>query len=77
MQDNRSAILLEKDGKKSSSQRTRAININFFYIMDQIEKGYVRIEYCCTDNMIVDYFTKPLQGGLFNKFKHQVMGKNG
>lgn len=31
-QDNKSIILLEENGKKSLSQRTRAINIQYFYI---------------------------------------------
>jgi hypothetical protein len=30
-QDNKSAILLEKNGKKSSGSRTRALNILFFF----------------------------------------------
>ena len=30
-QDNQSAILLEVNGKRSSSNRTRALNIRYFY----------------------------------------------
>jgi hypothetical protein len=74
-QDNKSAILLEKNGKKSSSKRTRALNIRYFFITDQIEKGILEVEYCPTGEMVADFFTKPLQGKLFEKFKTQIMGK--
>jgi hypothetical protein len=45
-QDNKSAILLETNGKRSSSKRTRAINIRYFFIADQVEKGNVEIVHC-------------------------------
>jgi hypothetical protein len=38
-QDNKSAILLETNGKKSSGKQTRALNICYFFITDQVEKG--------------------------------------
>ena len=43
-QDNKSTILLENNGKRSSSQRTRAFNIRYFFLTDQIEKGNMRVE---------------------------------
>ena len=73
-QDNKSAILLEKNGKRSSGKRTRAINIRYFFVTDQIEKGLVSVEYCPTGEMIADYLTKPLQGKLFEKFRNLIMG---
>ncbi len=73
-QDNKSAILLEKNGKRSSSKRTRAINIRYFFITDQVEKGTLKVEYCPTGDMVGDYFTKPLQGDVFRKFKAAIMG---
>jgi hypothetical protein len=73
-QDNKSAILLEKNGKRSSSKRTRAINIRYFFITDQVEKGNMEVVYCPTGDMIADFMTKPLQGQLFLKFKKMIMG---
>jgi hypothetical protein len=61
-QDNKSAILLETNGKRSSSKRTRAINIRYFFIADQVDKGNIEIKYCPTNQMIGDFFTKSLQG---------------
>jgi len=43
-QDNKSAILLETNGKRSSSKRTRAINIRYFFITDQVEKENIEIK---------------------------------
>ena len=73
-QDNRSAILLEKNGKRSSSKRTRALNIRYFSLTDQVNKGNLKIEYCPTEDMVADYMTKTLQGKLFLKFKKLIMG---
>ena len=38
-QDNKSAILLEKNGKKSSGRRTRHINVRYFFIADRVKRG--------------------------------------
>ena len=37
LQDNKSAMLLEENGKQSSSKRTRHINIRYFFITDYSE----------------------------------------
>ena len=73
-QDNLSAILLEKNGKKSSSKRTRAINIRYFHLADQVAKGDVEIEYESTKDMWGDYMSKPSQGQPFKGFKKLLMG---
>lgn len=73
-QDNKSAILLEKNGKRSSSKRTRALNIRYFFLTDQVEQGNLTIEYCPTGDMVADFMTKPLQGQQFKKFKKLIMG---
>ena len=73
-QDNKSTILLENNGKRSSGKRTRAFNIRYFFLTDQIEKGNLSVEYCSTTEMIADYMSKPLQGKLFQKFKKLIMG---
>ena len=73
-QDNKSTILLENNGKLSSTKRTRAIDIRYFFLTDQIQKGNLSVEYCPTKLMIGDYMTKPLQGELFQKFKKMIMG---
>ena len=73
-QDNKSAIFLETNGKKSSGKRTRALNIRNFFLTDQVEKGNVTIVYCPTDDMVGDFHTKPLQGEKFRKFRNIILG---
>jgi hypothetical protein len=73
-QDNKSAILLETNGKKSSTKRTRALNIRYFFMADQVEKGNVQIQYCPTDEMTANYMTNPLSGKKFRKFRSNIMG---
>ncbi|CAJ1945847.1 unnamed protein product [Cylindrotheca closterium] len=73
-QDNKSAILLEENGRKCAGKRSRAINICYFFITDQFEKGNVKVEYCPTDDMIADFMTKPLQGEKFRKFRDLILG---
>ena len=33
-----------------------------------------KLVYCPTEQMLADFFTKPLQGNLFKKFRRVVMG---
>jgi hypothetical protein len=73
-QDNKSAILLEKNGKALSSKRTKHINIRYFFITDRVKTGDVSLVWCPTGDMIGDFMTKPLQGALFWKFRDQIMG---
>ena len=72
-QDNKSAILLEINGKESSSKRTRHINIRFYFIKDCNDKGFLSIQYCPTDDMPGDYPSKPLQGQKFRKHRGWIM----
>jgi hypothetical protein len=72
-QDNQSAMLLEKNGKKSSGKRTRHINIRYFFVADRVQAKEVSIDYCPTGDMTGDFFTKPLQGSKFRKFRDQIM----
>jgi hypothetical protein len=72
-QDNKSAILLETNGKRSSSKRTKHINIRYFFITDRIQNQELNIEYCPTGSMIADFFTKPLQGKKFLEFCSVIM----
>ena len=73
-QDNKSTILLLNKGKSSSGKRTRAINIRYFFLHDQQEKGNLTVKYCPTGEMIGDFMTKPKQGRDFKRFRNDVMG---
>jgi hypothetical protein len=73
-QDNKSAIMLAHKGR-STSNRTRHIAIRYYFVKDRIDKGDVEIVYTNTEEMLADYFTKPLQGELFVKLRDLIMGK--
>ena len=72
-QDNKSTILLLNNGKGSSTKCTRHLNIRYFFLSDKIAKNELQIQYCPTDDMLADYFSKPLQGIKFRKFRKQIM----
>ena len=76
-QDNRSAILLETKGKVASTKRTRHINIRYFHVLDLVEHNRLKIEYAGTQDMVADFFTKPLQGTAFSRFKSIILGQRG
>ena len=38
--------------------------------------GEVKIEHCPTKDMVGDFFTKPLQGAQFIKFRNEIMNVN-
>ena len=67
---------MAENGKRSSGKRTCVLNIRYFYITDQIERGNVEIRYCLTDEMTGDYMSKGLQGFKFKKFRDRIMGFN-
>ena len=73
-QDNQSAIKMEKNGKESCTGNSRHIDIRYFFVKDRVKKKEVEIVYCPTEQMLADYFTKPLQGSLFIKFRRVIMG---
>ncbi len=73
-QDNKSAILLETNGQKSAGKRSRALNVRYFFITDQVQRGNVSIEYCPTGDMVGDFMTKPLQGAKYQQFVNEIMG---
>ena len=72
-QDNMSAMQLEKNGKASSGQRTRHINIRYFFVTDRVNKNEVEMVYCPTGEMMADLLTKPLQGSQFKKFRDAIL----
>ena len=73
-QDNQSAMKMERNGRESCTGNSRHIDIRYFFVKDRVAKGEVEIIYCPTEQMLADYFTKPLQGSLFNKFRRVIMG---
>lgn len=72
-QDNKSSMLLETNGRDSSSKRTKHINTRYYFVKDRIDSGEVCLEWCPTAEMVADFFTKPLQGSVFIRFRNYIM----
>jgi hypothetical protein len=73
-QDNMSAILLETNGRASSSKRTKRIKVKYHLIKDKVNRGEITIEHCPAEQMWTDINTKPKQGAVFRAFRGYVMG---
>ena len=50
------------------------MNNRYFWIKDRVKSEGITIQYCPTEKMIADFFTKPLQGSLFRKFRDVILG---
>jgi KUP system potassium uptake protein len=73
-QDNQSAIRLEKNGRASCGQKSQHINIRYFFMQDRFESEGISVVYCPTNEMLANFFTKPLQGSIFRKFRAVLLG---
>ena len=71
-QDNMSTIALLEKGKPSSN-RTKHVNIRYFWINDRINNGDIKIKYKKTEDMVADILTKPLQGEKFRFFRDKLL----
>ena len=60
-QDNQSTIALVNNGM-SKNDRTRHINVRYFWTKERIDIGEIEVKYLPTEDMIADILTKPLQG---------------
>ena len=66
-QDNKSTIIPTKNGCGYSSKRTRHINVSYLFIKDRFKYKEASIDYCPTNKMISNFFSKQLQGSKFIK----------
>jgi len=73
-QDNKSAILMEMNGRNSCTGSSRHFNIRYFWIKGRVDNKEVKVEYLPTHIMLADYFTKPLQGSRFRMLRKFIMG---
>ena len=72
-QDNKSTMLLEKNGRKSAGKRSRHLDIRYFFATDLHERKEVDYKFCPTDAMTADYMSKSLHGKKFHKFRKEIM----
>ena len=72
-QDNKSTMLMERNGRASSTKRTKHIHARYFFIKDKIDSGEIEVLYCPTKEMRADVNTKPLQGSPFRTMRGHLM----
>jgi len=58
-QDNKSTILLDENGKSSSSRHTQHSDIRYFFVTDKIKKGDVKVAFCPTHYMLPNLYRVP------------------
>ena len=63
----------EENGRKSCGPNSRHIDIRYFFIKDRIDLENIDVQHCPTEQMLADFFTKPLQGSLFRKFRDVII----
>ena len=76
MQDNKSAMILQKNWPYSTRKGSQHINIKYFFATDKIKNKEIKMIHCPTEEMIADYNSKPLQGKLFYDNRNRLMGLN-
>ena len=47
-QDSTSSILLERNGRSSSTKHTKHMNIRYFYVTEKIKKKAIHVTHCPT-----------------------------
>ena len=75
-QDNMSVLSLGKTGRHPG-QRTKHLNIRYFFVFDRVAKNEIILEYLPTKSMIADLMTKPVNGALFIKLVGLLFGDRG
>ena len=73
LQDNQSCMALIARGR-SGAERTRHIQIRYFWVKERVDKGEVKIEYLRSEDMYANVLTKPLQGAQFQRERECLTG---
>jgi len=72
-EDNRSTMMLMKNGRLSSGKRTKHLDIRYFFVKDLLDRDIITMAHCLSENMIADFFTKPIQGKRFQYLRKLIL----
>ena len=53
-------------------QRTKHIDVRYHLVRDYIERNLLEVEYCETNNMLADFFTKALPKAKFQQLRNKI-----
>ena len=70
MQDNQSTMAIATNPE--AHERTKHIDIRHHFVRDTIESGAIELQYCPTQDMIADIFTKALDKGRFEELRTKL-----
>ena len=72
-QDNKSVLSVMYTGR-TTKQRTKHLNVRYFFVRDSIQKMELKLEYLPTKLMIADLMTKPVVGKLLVSLRNAMLG---
>ena len=72
-QDNQSCMALVERGR-SGAERTRHIQIRYFWVKERVDTGEVLVVYLRSEDMYANVLTKPLQGSQFRRERDGLTG---
>ena len=72
-QDNMSCMALIARGR-SAAERTRHIDIRYFWVKERVDQGEARVVHLGTKSMYANVLTKPLQGSQFKEERKGLTG---
>ena len=70
MEDNQGAIAMTKN--PVGHARTKHIDIKYHYVRECVDKGHIDLQYCPSEDMLADIFTKPVPRQKFEKFRSEI-----
>jgi hypothetical protein len=73
LEDNMPTINMMRNGR-SMSDRTRHVDVKYFFVKQYIQNGKIVLKHCPTADMVADILTKPLQGYHFERLRDLLLG---
>jgi hypothetical protein len=73
-QDNMSAMRMERNGRSSAGQKSRHINIRYFFIKDRIASGEINLVHCPTGIMVTDFLRNLYKDTHLQNSENIIMG---
>lgn len=72
-EDNTATIKMIQNGRPMSN-RSRHINIRYFFLKERVDNGEIKIVHVRTADQVADILTKPLQGAQFRILRDKLLG---
>ena len=72
-QDNQSTLSLMKTGKKPN-QKTKHLEIRYFFAKSRVENGDILLVYKPTEDMLADIMTRPVCDKQFESLVERMLG---